>query len=92
MTLCLSTERLTGNVRAKSLLAKSLFNSAARDGKFDALKWGNYSGYDLDQLLDEDTIAGVASNGHFDVVQYLRRLCISWNSDTCANAVKNGHL
>ena len=92
MTLCLATERLDGNVRTESLFAKSLFNSAARDGKLDVLKLGNDSVNDLKQLLDEDTVAGAALNGRLEVVQYLRTLGISWNNDTCANAAKNGHL
>ena len=87
MTLCLATERIDGNFRAKSL-----FYTAARDGKLDVLEWGNASGYNLKQLLDEDTVAGAALNGHLEVVQYLRTLGISWNSDTCANAAFNGHL
>ena len=64
--LCLAsteTERVDVNVRAKSL-----FNTAARDGKLDLLIWGDDSGYDLKHRLDEDTIAA-ALNGHLEVVQ-----------------------
>ena len=38
MTLCLAPERLDGNDRAKSL-----FETAARDGRPDILKWGGDS-------------------------------------------------
>jgi len=79
--LCLATER-----------PEELFETAARDGKLHVLKWGKDSGYDLYDILDEDTVAGAALNGHLKVVQYLRTLGISWNSDTCANAANNGHL
>ena len=71
---------------------KALFDTAARDGKLDVLKWGDKSGYDLMHLLDEDTIAVAALNGHLEVVQYLRTLGISWNGHTCHNAAKNGHI
>ena len=92
MTMCLATERPDGNVRVKPLFAKFLFNSAARNGKLDLLKWGDDSVYDLKQLLDADTVADAALNGRLEVVQYLRTLGISWNNNTCANAVRNGHL
>ena len=60
--LCLDNERLSWNNKIK------LFNTAARDGKLDILKWGDDSGYDLKHRLDEDTIAA-ALNGHLEVVQ-----------------------
>jgi hypothetical protein len=43
-------------------------------------------------MLNEDTVAGAALNGHLAVVKYLRTLYISWDSDTCNNAALNGHL
>ena len=63
-----------------------------RYGKLDVLKWGEESGYELDEILDEDDIADVALNGHLEVVKYMRKLGVSWNEDTCSNAAKNGHL
>jgi len=69
-----------------------LFKIAATDGKLDVLEWGDDSGYDLKHLLNEDTIAGTALNGHLAVVQYLRTLGVSWNSGTCTNAALNGHI
>ena len=59
--LCLDNERLSWNNKIK------LFNTAARDGKLDILKWGDDSGYDLKHRLDEDTIAA-ALNGHLEVL------------------------
>ncbi len=61
--MCLATKCPDGTIRAKSL-----FNTAARDGKLDLLIWGDDSGYDLKHRLDEDTIAA-ALNGHLEVVQ-----------------------
>ena len=84
--LCLDNEKLSWNNKMK------LFNTAARDGKLDVLKWGHDSGYDLKHRLDEDAIAGAALNGHLEVVQYLMTIGISWYGGTCTNAAKNGHL
>jgi hypothetical protein len=47
---------------------------------------GEESGHELKKLLDQDTIADVALNGHLEIVQYLRTLGLSWDSDTCKNA------
>ena len=62
------------------------------NGKLDVLKWGEKSGYERDEMLDEDVIADAALHGHLEVVKYLRKLGISWDEDTCSNAAKNGHL
>ena len=72
--------------------ARSLFNRAAEERKVEVLIWGEESGYDLKHLLDENTIAPAALNGHLDVVKYLRQLDILWNEWTCAYAAWNGHL
>jgi len=72
--------------------AGPLFQVAATNGKLNVLEWGETSGYELDNFLDEDGIAVAALNGHLEVVKYLRKLGISWNEDTCSNAAKNGHL
>ena len=56
---------------------EAIFETAARDGKSDVLKWGDDSGYDMKQVLIERTIATVALNGHLEVVKYLRVLGIS---------------
>ncbi len=69
-----------------------LFNTAARDGKLNILKWGTDSGYDLKNVLNARTIANAAFNGHLEVVQYLRTLGISRNAGTCAHAAYNGYL
>jgi len=85
--LCLETEGSNYNTRAGPL-----FRVAASDGNMDVLKWGEESGYELDYILDEDDIADVALNGHLEVVNYLRKLGISWNKDTCSNAAFSGNL
>ena len=85
--MCLATKCPDGTIRAKSL-----FNTAARDGKLDVLIYGDDSGYVLKHILDGDIVAGAALNERLEVVQYLRAIGISWNSDTCANAAQNGHL
>jgi hypothetical protein len=72
--------------------AKGIFNTAARDGQLYVLRWGEDSGYDLKGTLNEEIIAIATFNGYLEVVQYLRMLGISWNSDTCSNAAKHGHL
>jgi len=87
--LCLDTEGLSYNTRAH---AGSLFQAATSDGKLAVLKWGEDSGYELDNILDEDGIADVALNGHLEVAKYLRKLGVSCNEDTCSNAAMNGHL
>ena len=72
--------------------AKSLFDTAAKEGKLEILKWGADSGYELNTILDKDTIANAAMNGHIEVVKHLRTVGIEWDSDTCAYAALNGHL
>jgi len=64
--------------------AGPLFRAAASYGKLAVLEWGEESGYELDNILDEDGIAVAALNGHLEVVKYLRKLGISWNEDTCS--------
>ncbi len=44
--LCLDTERTNCNTRAKTL-----FKAAANNGKLEVLKWGQYSGYELETML-----------------------------------------
>jgi len=78
--LCLNTEGSNYITRAGSL-----FQAATRDGKLDVLKWGEKSGYELDEILDEDDIADAALNGHLEVVKYMRKLGVSWNERTCSN-------
>ena len=86
--LCLDSEEEPGcNGRARSL-----FMIAAIEGKVDVLKWGEDSGYKLNILLDQNTIADVASNGHLEVVKYLRKLGVKWDFLTCTFAAENGHL
>ena len=60
-----------------------LFQAAASAGKLDVLKWGEDSGYELDNILDEEAIADAALHGHLEVVKYLRQLGISWNMPLC---------
>jgi hypothetical protein len=43
------------------------------NGKLDVLKWGEKSGYERDEMLDEDVIADAALHGHLEVVKYLRK-------------------
>jgi hypothetical protein len=69
-----------------------LFEAAASYGKMEVLKWGQDSGYELDDLLGREEIADAALNGHLGVVKYLRLLGIEWDKRTCENAAKNGHL
>ena len=73
-------------------LAESLFNTAARNGKLNVLKWGEESGYELDNFFCEDGIADAALYGHLEVVKYLRMLGISWDERTCESAANSGHL
>jgi len=77
------SEQLAQNMQTLHLdtntRAGPLFQAAASDGKLDVLKWGEESGYKLDNILDEDGIADVALNGYLEVVKYLRKLGISWN-------------
>ena len=74
--------------------AESIFKTAATQGKLDVLIWGVDSGYELNTILDEDTIVYAALNGHLEVVKCLRKLDlpIPWKVWTCTNAAKNGHL
>ena len=72
--------------------ARSLFKTAAAEGKLEILMWGKDCGCELDTMLNCYTIADVVLNWHLEVVQYLRQLDISWDSMTCTNAAKNGHL
>jgi hypothetical protein len=67
-------------------------DSSAKEGKFEILKLGVDSGYELNTILDKDTMLNVAFNGHLEVVKYLRTVGIEWDSDTCAYAAMNGHL
>ena len=86
--LCLnSTERVDVNIRAKSL-----FNAATRDRHVHVLQWGDDSGCDLKQILNEDRIASAEFNGHLEAVQYMRTLGFSWKFDTCSNSARNVHL
>jgi hypothetical protein len=86
--LCLDSEEEPGCFGR----ARSLFRIAAIEGKADVLKWGEDSGYKMKNLLDQNTIADVASNGHLEMAKYLRQLGIPWDFLTCANAAENGHL
>jgi len=72
--------------------ARSLFKTAAIEGKLEILKWGEHSGYKLNTILDCDIMVQAALHGHLEVMKYLRQLGISWNERTCAMAAKNGHL
>ena len=72
--------------------AKSLFDTAAKEGKLEILKWGEESGYKLNTMLKCRILEDVALNGNLEVVQYLRQLGIPWNMMICSNAAKNGHL
>ena len=72
--------------------SKQLFQAAASHGKLEILKWGQDSGYELDDLLGREEIADAALNEHLGVVKYLRLLGIEWDKRTCENAAKNGHL
>jgi hypothetical protein len=56
----------------------------------EILKWGQVSGYDLDITLNWNTIQHVASNGHIEVVKYLRLIRIEWDERTCINAARTG--
>ena len=85
--LCLDTEGSYYNTRTGPL-----FQAATSNGKLDVLKWGQDSGYELDNMLDENGIANAVLNRHLEVVKYLRKLGISWNERTCSNAAMNGHL
>ena len=78
--LCLATER-----------PKALFETAARGGKLYILNWGNWA-IDLKNTLNERIIEAATFNGNLEAVQYTRTLGISWNSYTCSNAARNGHL
>ena len=72
----------------------AIFNKAAKEGKLEILIWGVDSGYKLNAILDEDTIAYAALNGHLEMVKYLRKLHIPmpWHARTCRYAAENGHL
>ena len=76
--LCLGIE-VSNNITH----ARPLFQAAARCGKLDVLIWGEESGYELQNMLDdEDTIRKAALNGHFNVVRYLRELGIPSDSES----------
>ena len=85
--VCLHSEELGCNSHARSL-----FNTAAKEGKLEILKWGEESGYKLNTMLKCRILEDVALNGNLEVVQYLRQLGIPWNMMICSNAAKNGHL
>ena len=85
--LCLHSEEPGCNGHAKSL-----FNTAAEEGKLDVLKWGEDYRYKLKKILGRNTIPIAALYGHLEVVKYLRRLEIPWDEWACSNAAKNGHL
>jgi len=70
----------------------SLFNTAAKEEKLKILKFGEASGYKLNDILNESGIAHSAENGHLEVVQYLRQLGVEWDFLTCSFAAENGHL
>ena len=64
--VCLDSEETGCNGHARSL-----FNTAAKDGKLDVLKWGEKSGYELKEMLGQtNTIADAALHGHLEVVKY----------------------
>lgn len=63
--------------------AVSLFKTATIGGKQEMLIWGEDSGYKLKKMLNSDTMAQAALNGHLMVVKYLRWLDILWNEQTC---------
>ena len=75
---------------------QELFMAAVREGKLELLQWGQDSGYELNNILDnmlnEDAIADTAACGHLEIVKYLRNLGISWDEETCSNAALNGCL
>jgi len=84
--------------------AKVLFRTAALEGKLEILIWGEESGYELKKLLgyrvnsvhaprkNQNIIAYAASNGHLNVVKYMRKLGIAWDERTCRFAAMNGHI
>jgi hypothetical protein len=72
--------------------AKALFDTAASGGKLEVLKWGQESGYRLDNMLGEISIANAAFDGHIEVVKYLIKLGIPWDGLTCVFASVNGHI
>ena len=85
--LCLGTERPNCDTRAIKL-----FQTAAKNGQLEVLKWGQGSGYELESILDKGDIANVAQNGHLEEVKYLRQLSVLWDEDTCESAAYSGHL
>jgi hypothetical protein len=60
---------------------QELFMAAIREDKLELLQWGQASGYELNNILDnmlnEDTIVDAAACGHLEIVKYLRNLGIS---------------
>ena len=85
--LCLHSEEPGCNGHAKSL-----FNTAAEEGKLDVLKWGEDYRYKLKKILGRNTIPIAALYGHLEVVKYLRQLDIYWDELTCVFAAGIGHL
>ena len=90
--MCLHSEESGCDSHTQYNHARSIFNTAAKEGKVEILIWGEDSSYELDTMLTCNTIADAALNGHLEVVKYLRLLDIPWDEETCAYAALNGHL
>ena len=53
----------------------------------EILKWGQGSGYNLNNILDSKSISDAILNGYLDMIKWLRKVKIC-----CTDATKNGHL
>jgi len=73
-------------------VARKLFGAGADDEQVEILKGRQDSGYELNNLLDKDTITDAAFYGHLDVVKDLRTLGFECVEDTREFAAQGGQM
>jgi len=72
----------------KKEVKKEIFNSVAREGDLDLVKFCHTNNYPW----STDIFNLVAENGHFDCLIYANKNGCRWNKWTCSSAASGGHL
>lgn len=62
-------------------------SQAARDGRFEMVRWAHQHGCPW----DESTCAAAAAGGHLELLQWVRAHGCPWDADTCTAAAAGGH-
>ena len=80
--------KFLNDMTLKSKIKKEIFNSVARGGKLDLIKFCHNNKYPW----DEDTCLAAAENGHLDCLIYAHENGCPWTERICSIAAANGHL